>query len=276
MYEDVPDSDEELSVGHGSPSDISAASSQAGSLASHASSADITSAEVLSRPSTDCEAQESTAAEQIATVSNKGKGVEEQPPDAHNNGSKPLPSSLSNSTQVESDQSQEVAGAAAAEQPTAGHTSASTSHADVCRQDANTEQPEHATEYAREQQHQKIHAQAPSEPVLADHSNGFAVLPGDPSVAAHGLSAETRKRKAATVFDQGVAEQAEAADVNAGIAADPADDLDADRSMPTHELLTAAGDASNEPPNSASDNHAPGSLPKKQPPKAAPRLAPWR
>lgn len=48
-YEDVPDSDEELSIGHGSASDMSAGSSQEGSLISHASSLDDTIAEVLSK-----------------------------------------------------------------------------------------------------------------------------------------------------------------------------------------------------------------------------------
>ena len=109
-------------------------------------------------------------------------------------------------------------------------------------------------------------------------------MPGVPPVSAHasthqstldrGESEGPRKRKATTVFDQGMADQAEAADLKAGIAAGAADDTGVNASMPVHNS-PKDGHTADETTTDLPDG-ARVSVSTMQTRKSQPRAAPWR
>lgn len=208
-YEDVPDSDEEMSIGHGSASDMSAASSQAGSLRSHASTDVEEHAEVISKaPGSDSPKQPGNGIHHTATDAHDAADGETKATDSghgagmlHLNsaGSVTAAAQLSESAAVQSNaatcQHQELV--AEAEPAMDSH-----SKADLVGQ-------------VPDRQKDTDSAGSPTQTVAA--TAAAAVEPG------HGKDVSQRKRKAATVFDQGMAAQAEAADLNAGIAAQEVD-----------------------------------------------------
>ena len=218
----MPDSDEEMSIGHGGASDMSAASSQAGSLASHAS----------------------TAVEEHAEVISKAPGSRDNSPQQPGN---------SNSTlHAAADASGSAAAAAGGETKATdnGHgadmphlNSAGSRMAAAQLSDSAAIQLLDLDAAAC--QHQQGVSEAEPEPGMNSHSEAAPLdqlpdrrkdtdSPGSPmhTVAAgaaaavapgQGEDVSQRKRQAATVFDQSVAAQAEAADLSAGIAAQGVD-----------------------------------------------------
>lgn len=276
MYEDVPDSDEELSIGHGSPSDLSAASSQAGS---HASSADISSAEVASRPSPDDEDEASPAANLNGAASNQPdiQAGGEQPANAngHNKGSS---SAVSSEPGVQSLRSP---GRLGASKQLEAHIPNGSSRSGHIGRGANGTSPERTGTSAANQRQQLSDPQLPMKPGLA--TSDAVVMPGVPPVPlqvsphevsqAGGGSEIDCKRKGATVFDQGVADQAEAADLDAGIAACIADDVDVNASMPANR---SPKDASRVSADMSDLDDTQLSFSTRQTRRSQPRLAPWR
>lgn len=280
MYEDVPDSDEELSIGHGSPSDLSAAGSQA---SADISSADISSAEVASRPSPDDEDEASPAAtlNGAASYQPDTHAAGEQSADAngHDKGSS---SAVSSEPGV---QSLPNPGSLGASKQLEAHIPNASSRSGHIRRGANGISPERSGTSAANQRQQLSDPQLPMKPGLA--TNDAVVMPGVPPVPpqvpasevsqAGGVSEEHCKRKAATVFDQGIADQAEAADLDAGIAACIADDVDVNASMPANR---SPRDASNHPGKVSADmselDDTQLSFSTRQTRRSQPRLAPWR
>ena len=288
-YEDVPDSDEEMSIGHGSASDMSAASSQAGSLASHASTAVDEHAEVISKapgsrgdspkqPANSngtlhaaADANGSTAAVNggaKATDNGHGAGI------LHLNsaGSEMAAPQLSNSAAVQS------------------------LDAAACQRQERVSETEPGMESLSEaavdpigqlQDRQKVTDPADSPILTVAATAAEAMEPG------HGEDVSQRKRKAATVFDQGVAAQAEAADLDAGIAAqvvdhqNPAPDSTREVDV-TNESLDGMGEVevTNESNDANTDAFSAvtradvtvpdGMLQFKPTRKALPKPAPWR
>lgn len=281
MYEDVPDSDEELSIGHGSPSDLSAASSQAGS---HASSADMSSAEVASTPSPDDEDEASPAANSNGAASNQPDthAAGEQPAAAANGHDKGSLSAVGSEPGV---QSLPIPGSLGASKQLEAHIPHGSSRSGHIRRGAYGTGPECKGTSAADQRQHLSEPQLPMRPGLA--SNDAAVMPGVPSVPlqvsaselsqAGGVSEEHCNRNAATVFDQGIADQAEAADLDAGIAACIADDVDVSASMPAN---TSPRDAYNNPGRVSADmsdlDDTQLSFTTRQTRRSQPRPAPWR
>ncbi|KAL3157028.1 hypothetical protein ABBQ38_001277 [Trebouxia sp. C0009 RCD-2024] len=278
MYEDVPDSDEEISIGHGSPSDLSAASSQAGSVASHASSADVSSAEVASRPSS-AEEEAGPAAENDNAASNRAgrQADDQQLAHASLHDRTTMAASVSQATRLQSDHSPSVL--AASQQLEAGVSPDRSGDADHSRQELNGTGPERRK---AGQSPQLPILQAPQKPRPA--TRNVAMMPGVTSASApasphqssleHGVSEGPRKRKAATVFDQGLADQAEAADLKAGIAAGVADDVGVNASLPV-DISSKDGHTADEMSTVLPDG-ARVSVSTMQTRKAQPRAAPWR
>ena len=279
MYEDVPDSDEELSIGHGSPSDLSAASSQAGS---HASSADMSSAEVASRLSPDDEGMASPAANLNGAASNQPDthAAGEQPALANGHDKGSASASMSSEPGVQS-----LPSPGSASKQLEAHIPNGSSRSGHIRRGANGTNPEGTGTSAANQRQQLSGPQLPMKPGLA--TNDAAVVPGVPSVAPEvstsevsqdgGVSEEHCKRNAATVFDQGIADQAEAADLNAGIAACVADDVDVNVDMPANR---SPRDAGNNPGKVSADmsdlDDTQLSFSTRQTRRSQPRPAPWR
>lgn len=278
MFEDVPDSDEEMSIGHGSPSDLSAASSQAGSVASDAGSADISSAEVVSRPSPPDTEEGAPAAESNVAASREA--------DSPVNGKQPahataiMAASMSQATRPLSHCSQGIL--AADQQLKAVVPADGGSHADRCKKDVNGVEAERAEIPAANPSQQLSNLQAPSKPCTA--TSCAALMPAAPLASAQasthkslldcGVSEGVRKRKAATVFDQGIADQAEAADFYAGISAIDADDTGVNTSMSAQHSPKdghTSGKVSTDLPDGARV-----SLSTMQTRKSQPRTAPWR
>ena len=287
MYEDVPDSDEELSIGHGSPSDLSAASSQAGSVGSHASSAHIHAhAEAASRPSPGDAEEASIAARTNGLASNQpdSQAADQQPANADSYDVETLAASMSNATHMPGVQycsspgNLAVGKALDADMPPNG--SCNTGHS---RQNENSTDPEHAGTPAADQKQPLPDPQVPLKPGLV--TNSAAEMSGAPSAStqastsqvsqAGGVSEEPHKRKAATVFDQDTADQAEAADLDAGIAAVAADDMDVNASMPANRLPRDAGDSADKVSADVSDN-AQLSLSTRQTRRTQPSARRWR
>ncbi|KAL3146432.1 hypothetical protein ABBQ32_003111 [Trebouxia sp. C0010 RCD-2024] len=278
MYEDVPDSDEEISIGHGSPSDLSAASSQAGSVASHASSADVSSAEIASRPSL-AEEEAGPAAENNNAASNQAGSQADDQRLAHASlqNSPTMAASVSQATRIQSVHRPDIV--AAGQQLEADVSPDRSGDADHSREELNGTGPEHPK--AGQAQHLP-NLQAPLKPHPAIWN--VAVMPGVTSASApasthqslleHGVSEGPRKRKAATVFHQGMADQAEAADLKAGIAAGVADDMGVNTSMPV-DSLPKDGRTADEMSTDLPDG-ARVSVSTMQTRKAHPRAAPWR
>lgn len=284
MYEDVPDSDEELSIGHGSPSDLSAASSQAGSARSHASSADISSAEVASRPSPgDAEGDGASPAAEINVAASKHAAAQ-QPDNTDSHHETRLAASMINVTHMPGVPSgSSPSSSAAGKQLEADMPPNGSCLIGHSRQEGNGTDLERAGTSPADQGEQLSDPQAPFKPHLA--TNKAAEMPGAPSASASasanqvfqagGVSEEPRKRKAATVFDQGIADQAEAADLDAGIAAGAADDMDVNASMPANRLPGDAGNIADKVSADVSDD-AQVSMSTRQTRRTQPRLAPWR
>lgn len=291
-YEDVPDSDEEMSIGHGGASDMSAASSQAGSLASHAS----------------------TAVEEHAEVISKAPGSRDNSPQQ--------PANSNSTLHAAADASGSAAAAAAGESKATdnGHgadmphlNSAGSRMAAAQLSDSAAVQSLDLDVPAC--QHQQGVSEAEPEPGMNSHSEAAPLdqlpdrrkdtdSPGSPmhTVAAgaaaavapgQGEDVSPRKRKAATVFDQSVAAQAEAADLSAGIAAQgvdnqrPALNGTGEAGVP-HETLDGTEEVQviNESNDANTDafaavSHAAvtapdGVLPFKPARKGLPKPAPWR
>ena len=286
MYEDVPDSDEELSVGHGSPSDLSAASSQAGSVGSHASSTDISSAEVASRPSPGDAEDASPAAKLNDDASNTSgnRAADQQPANADSYDEDRLAVSMSPATHMLGVQSCSSYSKSAAGKQLQGDLSPSGSClVGQSRQEENGTDPEHAGTIAADQGQQLSDPKVLLKPGPA--TNSGAEMPGAPSASAQaptrqvsqagGVSEEPRKRKAATVFDQGIADQAEAVDLDAGIAAGAADDMNVNASMSANGSPKDAGNIADKVSADMSDD-AQLSLSTRQTRRTQSRLAPWR
>lgn len=288
MYEDVPDSDEELSIGHGSPSDLSATSSQAGSVGSRASSADNSSAEVASRPSPGDAEEASPAAKMngAATNSSENHAADQQPANTHSHDIEKLGANMSNATHMPGAQScsspSNLADGKQLEGDMPPNVSCLFSHS---MQEENGTDPERTGTIAADQGQQLSDQKAPLKPGPA--TNSAAEMPGAPSASAQAstsqvsqagvVSEEPRKRKAATVFDQGIADQAEAADLDAGIVAGAADDVNVNvsASMPANRLPKDAGNIAVKVSADMSDD-AQLSLSTRQTRSTQPRLAPWR
>ena len=286
MYEDVPDSDEELSIGHGSPSDLSAASSQAGSVGSHASSIDISSAEVASRPSPGDAEEASPFAKMDGAASNAPDkhAADEHPADADSHVEERLAASMSNATHMPGIQScSSPRNLAAGEQLEADMPANESRHIGRGRQEENGTDPERTERSAADQGQQLSDPQAPFRPGLA--TNNAAEMPDAPLASAQNstsqvsqageVSEEPCKRKAATVFDQSIADQAEAADLDAGIAAGAADNMDVNASIPANRSPKDASDIAGKVSADGSDEIQ-LSLSTRQTRRTQPRLAPWR
>ncbi|DBA68202.1 TPA: hypothetical protein ACH3X2_013819 [Trebouxia sp. C0005] len=273
-YEDVPDSDEEMSIGHGSASDMSAASSQAGSLASLAS----------------------TAAEEHAEVISKAPGSRDNSPQqtANSNGTLHTAVDANGSTADADGETRATdnghgadtlhlnsAGSRMAAPQLSDSDAVQSLNAATCQHQERVSEAEHGMDSHSEADplDQQPDRQQDNNPLgspthTAAASAAAAVEPGQ------GKDVSQRKRKAATVFDQGVAAQAEAADVNAGIAAqevdhqDPTLDSTGDMKV-TNESNDANTDAFSAVTHAAAT--APdGALPFKPARKALPKPAPWR
>lgn len=291
LYEDVPDSDEEISIGHGSPSDISAASSQAGSAASQASSVDIQSAEVLSRSSPQHAAEESPPSRDTAAVaiSNQAGSSDRTAANGQSasgqitgDGTAAAAASHEDSTHTQSMQNHSSTHVPeTVHAPKAESSPGMPGRSDNSRQEASAVEPEHATTSAVNGSQTEAVSQTCSEAANDSHQDGVAKLADNPSAIAHaspyhdlqtaGLSEATRKRKAATVFDQGVAEEAEAADLDDGIVAIAADDTYATAGQQANHS-SIVGKAAEHLPGSTAQT----SVPTKQSRKSQPKSAPWR
>ena len=289
MYEDVPDSDEELSIGHGSPSDLSAASSQAGSVGSHASSADISSAEVASRPSSGDAEEASPAANMSGAASNQpdSHAADQQPANADRHDEERLAASMVNATHLPGVQTCSSPGnLAVSEQLEADMPPNGSCHIGRSQQAENGSVPERTETIAAHQRQPVPDPQVPLKPGLVTHS-GVEML-GAPSATAQasisqlshsgGVSVEAHKRKAATVFDQDIADQAEAVDLDAGIAAGATDDMGVNASLSANKSPRDAGNIADRVSVDMSDDAQLSSLSTRQTRRTQPsaRLAPWR
>jgi len=266
----VPDSDEEMSIGHGSASDMSAASSQAGSLPSHAS----------------------TAVEEHAEVISKAPGRGEYSPKRPANGNRALHTAAGGSDSADAaDGENSGRGADMLHLNNAGNVAAAPQLSDSAAvQSLDTVTCQHQEHVSEAEPGIDSHSEADPVGQLPDRQKdtdsagspihtvaataSAAVEPGQGKDASH------RKRKAATVFDQGMAAQAEAADLNAGIAAQEVD----------HQKPALDGTGEVEVTNESNDantdefsavTHAAvtapdGILPFKPTRKALPKPAPWR
>ena len=228
MYEDVPDSDEEMSIGHGSPSDISAASSQELSSASHASGADISSAEVLSRatPAAGGLEQGHTGRQASGTSSQadngNSKAAGDEPTNADSNDDETVAADLGNGSHIDRADPDGSNGVSETGQQSEAELLS-------CASRRNDHQPARpSTEAgARLSQHSSDAQHSSHAPVDNHSQNSNLLQEPTPAVSASmrnvaqvdGSLLGCGKRKAATVFDHGIAEQAEAADLNAGIVA---------------------------------------------------------
>ena len=222
-YEDVPDSDEEMSIGHGSASDMSAASSQAGSLASHASTgSDLDldgQAEVLSRAPNTALGSPATAA-----------GLDFVEPAAAGGAASHVGKAVSTENMamlhLQTDPSTSTACCSPERAPTRNHTGHSTQKVGAsdfpADHDAATE-PRGLDRQIRSPANNHLHPDNDS--VLVHKANGLSA--DVPSAATSGLPTTRPKRKALTVFDQDKADEAEAADLHAGIAASTASNPEA-------------------------------------------------
>ncbi len=283
-YEDVPDSDEEMSIGHGSASDMSAASSQAGSLASQAS----------------------TAAEEHAEVISKAPGSGEDSPQqpANRIGTLHTAADASDAADGETKATDNGHGADMLHLNSAGSRMAAPQLSDSAAvQSLDAATCQHQERVSEAEPGMDSHSEADPLDQLPDRQKNTN-SPGSPihTVAAsaaaavepgQGEDASQRKRKAATVFDQGVAAHAEAADLNAGIAAQEVDNqrpaLNGTGEVDvTNESLDGTGEAqvTNESNDANTDafaavTHAAvrapdGVLPFKPARKGLSKPAPWR
>ena len=279
-----------MSIGHGSASDMSAASSQAGSLASHASSADDMHAEVLSKGS----ATERVSPARADGADNNGAVETSAGADAADGFAVAV---TTNSNAAE----EQVAGGRTPNsgvkvQWQADQTASAVSTNSPSRQEQQTDQLVNGAS-----QHSAAAAQnsmGPAATRLASdrhtslkpahdmpHGSHVAVLlHGDhatsadgPQAAEHNMAtAGSHKRKAATVFDQGIADEAEAADLDAGIAAADAEIVDASTqpTMQTEMANEAQQTGLASAIAEAASNGQFTSLPFKR--QVQPRPAPWR
>ena len=279
-YEDVPDSDEEMSIGHGSASDMSAASSQAGPLASHASTAVEERAEVISKApgsrgdspnqSTNSNGTLHTAADAGGSAAAVGNGHGADMLRLNSAGSEMAAPQLSDSAAVQ-----------LLDAATCQHQER------VSETEPGIESHSEANPVVQLQDRQKD-TDSPGSPVHTVAATAAeAMEPGE------GKDVSQSKRKEATVFDQGVAAQAEAADLDAGIAAQEVDHqnpaLESTGEVDvTNESLDGTGEMqiTNESNDANTDaflavTHADVTVPDgvlqfKPTRKALPKSAPWR
>ncbi len=258
-YEDVPDSDEEMSIGHGSASDMSAGSSQAGSLASHASSADDPHAEVLS----------------------KAPGIEADSPTAT------VHAAISHHPDNVASAGGDDPGAAASVQNNSHEAAMHVDHtANALNLSSAPDQDRAAPVEAAAYDHESSRATGlqPPDDGPVHHGNGSLLHQADSSLPAavpeaaepHVTLDGSHKRTAATVFNQGIADEAEAADLNAGISvAADADDgepaADSTRQVQVGNESTETDTAVERPTEGQLS-----SLSVKSTRKVQPRPAPWR
>ena len=289
-YEDVPDSDEEMSIGHGSASDMSAASSQAGSLASHASTAVEEHAEVISKaPGSrgDSPKQPTNSNGTLHTAADAGGSAAavERGAKATGNGHGADMLHLNNAgSEMAAPQLSDSAAVQLLDAATCQHEER------VSETEPGIESHSEANPVVQLQDRQKD-TDSPGSPVHTVAATAAeAMEPGEPG---EGKDVSQSKRKAATVFDQGMAAQAEAADLDAGIAAQEVDHqnpaLDSTGEVDvTNESLDGTGEVqmTNESNDAKTDafsavTHADvtvtdGMLQFKPTRKALPKSAPWR
>ncbi|DBA77455.1 hypothetical protein WJX77_000861 [Trebouxia sp. C0004] len=264
-YEDVPDSDEEMSIGHGSASDMSAASSQAGSLASHASAAAEEHTEVISKaPGRDGDSpkQPSSGNSTLHTAADASDAADGEAEATDNGHGADMLHMNSAANVIAAPQLSDSAAVQSLDAATWQHQEPGInphSEADPVGQLPNRQKDTDS-------------AGSPIHAVAANAS--AAVEPGQ------GKDVSQRKRKAATVFDQGVAAQAEAADLNAGIAAQGVDHekpaLECTGEVEVTNELTDANTDAFAAVTHAADTAPDSILPFKPTRKALPRPAPWR
>ena len=221
-YEDVPDSDEEMSIGHGSPSDVSAGSSQHGSDADEVvSSAHGTHAEVANRPAEPAAVAPAAAATPSAVHANGATGS--MPVDAVNGAHHSEPATDHNqqpaSVQDRSiaDQQSDIVAQIGARN--LQHTEPLTDAAEEAAADARHKVAQAFRlppdgQVSQSGNHGSALSQQKPDPTKPDH---LAVAA---NATAHG---DVMKGRAAAAFDHAVANQAEAVDIHAGIVADDAD-----------------------------------------------------
>ena len=263
-----------MSIGHGSASDMSAASSQAGSLPSHAS----------------------TAVEEHAEVISKAPGRGEDSPKRPANGNRTLHTAAGGSDSADAADGEANAtgsghGADMLHLNNAGNVAAAPQLSDSAAvQSLDTVTCQHQEHVSEAEPGIDSHSEADPVGQLPDRQKdtdsagspihtvaataSAAVEPGQGKDASH------RKRKAATVFDQGMAAQAEAADLNAGIAAQEVDHQKPALDGTGEVEVTNESNGANTDEFSAVTHAAvtapDGILPFKPTRKALPTPAPWR
>ena len=276
-----------MSIGHGSASDMSAGSSQDGSLISHASSLDDNHAEVLSK-APGMEGGGAVAAANGLHRCHSPTAASTSPADAVATEDAAAGNGYDvDKPQVPQEQLQGTMGTSNA--PVRSHPALAQSPQTgqlLCHQQAPdmshgrkmpseaapvSQVPHRQTDAAVAGNPETIRSDSDAIPPMAAVSGGAVVLPG-------GGKASHRKRSAATVFDQGVAEEAEAADLHAGIVAGDADkpkaSLDAtEQADDSQDAVTGAGTLT-AIADSLGNGHDDSLLVK--PRKSHPRPAPWR
>ena len=275
-YEDVPDSDEEMSIGHGSPSDISAGSSQAGSEADEAVSSNHgTHEEASSAPV--------NADEGIGSVSAQ-KGTPAGLPSLHaaNVNANSSDQGLSHEQHGFSHSADQQNGAV---EPADVSSSRNLEHTDHLASSAEQSAAEARSQVA-ETGTAPVSGNALNlkEDALQqeDKSQSTAALPPEQNWAAdYSLIVQG---KAATAFDQDVANQAEAADVRAGIVADDGENAGTemhaaqdDQKVTSDIIGNLAGKPSSDAQAASMSQHTNGSnVAAQNPRKVRSRPAPWR
>ena len=276
-----------MSIGHGSASDLSAGNSQEGSLISHASSLDDDHAEVLSK-APGMEGGGSVAAanglnhcHSPAAASASAADVVAVDDPAASSGYDP------DKPQVPQEQFQGTIGTTNV--PVSLHpavaqslgTGLSLSHQPVSDMSHGRIVPSEAAPVSQVPHGQTDAAAAGNPVTIRSDSDAIAPTPvvsGEAVVLPGGGKASHRKRTAATVFDQGVAVEAEAADLHAGIVAGDADKPKA--SLDATEQADASQDAGTDAGtlSTVADNlsHGQDDSLLVKPRKLHARPAPWR
>lgn len=277
-YEDVPDSDEEMSIGHGSPSDISAGSSQAGSDVDEAVSSNHgIHEEASSVPALDAVKQGLGMLSAQADISARAAS-----PHAVNGSHVNTDLGLSHGQPGVSHTAERQSGAS---EPVDASSSRALEHTDHLASSAEQSAAEARNQVA-ETETASVNGKASNakEDALQqeDNSQSVAVLPAEQKGAAdYSLIAQG---KAATAFDQDVANQAEAADVRAGIVADDGEKADPEMHAAQNNQKIAStiiGNLADKPSSDvqtvSTGQHANGSnVAAQNPRKVQSRPVPWR
>ena len=258
-YEDVPDSDEEMSIGHGSPSDVSAVSSQHGSDADEAISSNHGAhAEVASRPA---EAGAETPSAATGTSAAQANGDADLISVGAVNGAP--------HSETATDHHQQPA--------TVQYHSTADQQNDLVAQNGSrglkhteplTNEAEEAAADARQRIAQECrHPPDGQASQTTKEGNEMPRQQPDPQPLALAADAtahnDVMRGRAAAAFDHAVASQAEAVDIHAGIVA-----LDADGTT------QSSADKFDAHPSSSSSQKA--QLASQQRQRVQARSAPWR